>query len=250
MADYSNLKTQIDLPVECFVFDSIASTNDHFSTLEFSKKTQICITREQTQGKGQYDRVWLSQKDSNILFSIRRVFNVNVDLNGLSLVVGLAVVSALKTFDIQGLKLKWPNDVFFNAKKLAGILIENTVQGQNQSVIIGLGLNYNLGKNFKCHSPWVDLANITQDLPTMNVVAAKLINQILEYCQLFELHGLSYFMKSWQQVDYLINTKAEIEVDNQKKIGIIRGINQHGALALEVDGQLVAAYSSKQIRLI
>ncbi len=250
MVDYSNLEDKINSPVEYFVFDSIASTNDYLSALAFSQTTQVCIAREQTQGKGQYDRVWLSQKDANVLLSIRHVFNSNTALNGLSLVIGLAVINALEGFGIADIKLKWPNDVYFERKKLAGILIENSAQGQYQSVVIGLGLNYDLAQTFKCDSPWIDLSSMTKSLPTIEELSAALINSILKYCQLFESQGLAYFMKSWQQADYLINAKVELDANNQKTIGIVRGINQQGALMIETDGQVIAAYSSKQIRLI
>ncbi len=250
MADYSNLEGQIDTPVECFVFNSIDSTNDYLSGLAFSRTTQVCVAREQTQGRGQYDRAWLSQKDANILLSIRYVFDADVMLNGLSLVVGLAVVNTLKEFGISGIKLKWPNDVFFEDKKLAGILIENSLQGRYQSVVIGLGLNYNLGQAFECDSPWIDLSRIMQNLPSMEALNATLINNILKYCQIFSTQGFGYFLKSWEAVDYLLGKQVEINANNQKTTGIVTGVSQNGALMIKVGGQVVEAYSSKQIHLI
>ena len=250
MANYSNLAAQITPEVECFAFDTIASTNDYLSALDFSKTTQICITSEQTQGKGQYERSWLSQKDASVLLSIRHVFSVDLSLNGLSLVIGLGVVSALRTLGISQAKLKWPNDVFIDQKKLAGILIENTLQGQYQSVVIGLGLNYDLRQNFECNTPWIDLASIIQRPPAIEDLAALLINHILKNCQLFATHGLAYFLASWQPVDYLKDKRIELDINNQKLIGVVKGINSQGMLMVEVNGQLIEVCSSKQIQLI
>ncbi len=250
VANYSNLANQIGSSVECFAFDSIASTNDYLSALAFSDTTQICIASEQTQGKGQYDRAWLSQKDASVLLSIRYVFRADLSLNGLSLVIGLAIVNALEELGIKQIKLKWPNDVFFDNKKLAGILIENTVQGEYQSVVIGLGLNYDLNQKFECQSPWIDLASIIPKLPAIENLAALLINHILKNCQLFESHDLSYFIQSWKQVDYLKNTRVKLDINNQTFAGIVRGINSQGMLMVEVNGQLIEVCSSKQIRLI
>jgi BirA family biotin operon repressor/biotin-[acetyl-CoA-carboxylase] ligase len=250
MANYSNLVDQIDTQVECFTFDSIASTNDYLSALDFSSTTQICIASEQTQGKGQYDRSWLSQKDASILLSIRYVFKADLALNGLSLVIGLAIVDALEELGIKQAKLKWPNDLFIDHKKLAGILIENTLQGQYQSVVIGLGLNYNLSQNFECQSPWIDLAGIIPKLPPIENLSALFINYILKNCKLFASHGLSHFLQSWRQVDYLKNMRVELDLHNQTFMGIVKGINTQGMLMVEVNGQLIEVCSSKQIRLI
>ncbi|MDC9726615.1 MAG: biotin--[acetyl-CoA-carboxylase] ligase [Candidatus Thioglobus sp.] len=250
MADYPNLESQINTPVTCVVFDSIASTNDYLSTLAFSKTPQVCIAREQTQGRGQYDRAWLSCKDASILLSVRFVFDANVALNGLSLVMGLAVIEALENLGISGAKLKWPNDVYVDDKKLAGILIENSAQGQYQSVVIGLGLNYCLDQDFKCDSPWIDLARILKDLPAIEDLSAKLINHLIAYCQLFAEQGWSYFLATWNSSDYLLGRAVELELSNQKIIGKACGVNAQGALLIEANNQLVEAYSSKQIRLI
>lgn len=250
MADYSNLESQINTPVKCVVFDSIASTNDYLSMLAFSKTPQVCIAREQTQGRGQYDRAWQSCKDASILLSVRFVFDANVALNGLSLVMGLAVIKVLERLGISDAKLKWPNDVYVNDKKLAGILIENSAQGQHQSVVIGLGLNYCLDQNFKCDTPWIDLARISKDLPVIEDLSAKLINHLIAYCQLFSEQGWPYFLTDWNSSDYLLGRLVELDANNRKIIGAVRGVNAQGALLIEANNQLVEAYSSKQIRLI
>jgi hypothetical protein len=67
MVDYSRLENYLSDEVECFVFDSIPSTNNYLSSLAFSLKTQVCIAAQQTQGKGQHNRQWLSGRDSIIL---------------------------------------------------------------------------------------------------------------------------------------------------------------------------------------
>ena len=105
--DYSSsLKSLIDNDVECHYFDSLESTSSFLNSLPSSNVTQLCVTREQTQGKGQHDREWLSQKDGSILFSIRQTFASDINLSGLSLVVGLAIIKALeKECKVDGLKL-------------------------------------------------------------------------------------------------------------------------------------------------
>ncbi len=249
MVDYSTL----ELPdgIECFVLESTTSTNDHLIKLPFSKDVKVCIAREQTAGKGQYQRSWLSKKDSSVLLSLRYPFSIDTNLNGLSLIVGLSVIDVLKNdYGINHLKLKWPNDVFFDNKKLAGILIENSVQNSTQSVVIGLGLNHHLDDDFECETPWVDLFKMTGEAPNLVELQEKIIKNLLNYCQYFEQRGLDNFQSQWAAHDYLLGKRLELNYQDKKTIGIASGINTQGALMIDADGAMIEAYSSEQIRLI
>jgi len=251
MAGYSTLAKLLPDNVECFVLDSTPSTNDYLADQPFSNNTKVCIAREQTCGKGQYNRQWLSKKNSSILLSIRRNFSVNTLLNGLSLVVGLAVIEVLtKKYGINQLKLKWPNDVYFQTQKLAGILLESSVQNNTQSVVIGLGLNNDLGENFVCETPWIDLNQILKSTPNLEQLSAKLINKIIDYCGVFELQGLDAFQSKWREYDYLSGKPLELSYQNEKITGVANGINDEGALLIESDKGVIEAYSSEQIHLI
>ena len=249
MIDYSALEL-LD-GVGYSILESTASTNDYLTTLPFSKDIKVCIAREQTAGKGQYQRVWLSKKDSSVLLSLRYPFSTKVALNGLSLVMGLSVIDVLeRVYHLDHLKLKWPNDVYFKDQKLAGILIENSVQNDQQSVVIGLGLNHQLGTDFECDTPWTDLSNICSTLPNLVDLHEKLINNFLKSCQRFEQHGFSAFQAQWHQHDYLLGKRLELNYQDKKTIGTANGVNAHGALIIKSNNTLIEAYSSEQIRLI
>jgi len=177
---YSSLVELLPKDLECHFFDSIESTNLFLANRPFTNKVQLCVTREQTQGKGQHGRDWKSHKDSSILFSIRRNFPQDCNLNGLSLIVGLAIVKVLeKECLVKGFKIKWPNDIYFENKKLAGILLENQMKSGNQSVVIGVGINYSIDQSMKIEIPWIDLAKITQILPDITLLTAEIVNNIL-----------------------------------------------------------------------
>ena len=161
MVHYSSLVDLLPKDLECHFFDSIESTNLFLVNRPFSNKVLLCVTREQTRGKGQHGTHWKSQRDGSILFSIRRNFPKECNLNGLSLVVGLAIVKVLeKECLVEGFKIKWPNDIYFESKKLAGILLENQILSGDQSVVIGVGINYSIGKSMIFEIPWTDLAKI------------------------------------------------------------------------------------------
>ncbi|MCS5585948.1 MAG: biotin--[acetyl-CoA-carboxylase] ligase [Gammaproteobacteria bacterium] len=249
MVDYSALRVADG--IECFVLDSTASTNNYLTELPFSKDIKVCIAREQTAGKGQYQRAWLSTKDSSVLLSLRYPFSTRVALNGLSLAIGLSVIHTLENeYQVECLKLKWPNDVYFKDQKLAGILIENSVQNNQQSVVIGLGLNHQLDVNFECDTPWTDLSNICPNLPNLVDLHEKLINNLLMSCRRFEQYGFSDFKSQWRQHDYLLGKHLELNYQDNKVIGVANGVNDQGALMIEADDTVIEAYSSEQIRLI
>ncbi|SMN16424.1 Biotin--protein ligase, / Biotin operon repressor [uncultured Candidatus Thioglobus sp.] len=248
MVDYSHLENYLSDEVECFVFDSIPSTNNYLSSLAFSLKTQVCIAAQQTQGKGQHNRAWLSSKGGSILLSIRRVFLVGVNLNGLSLVVGLALIEVLKDYGITDLQLKWPNDVYYQDRKLAGILIENAVRNQTQSVIIGLGIN--IDADINCQTPWTNLHSISKQKPINKFsLTTGLINKILQLCQIFETNGFAYFAQQWASVDYLQGRRVQYDDKKQIFSGVCCGVNNEGVLLVETQYGAKLVYSSESLSL-
>ena len=251
MDHYSSLKNLIEKKVECHCFDSLESTSSFLNSLPHSTATQLCVTREQTKGKGQYGREWLSQKDGSILFSIRQSFGIDINLNGLSLVVGLAIIKALeKECKVDGFKIKWPNDIYFREAKLAGILLENNIQKGFQSVIIGVGVNYHLEKEMSCDIPWIDLLKICKKLPDIQQLSASIINSILSMSAYFKLNGLSGLLSQWDQYDMLkgVNLKS-IEFGKYFE-GEVAGITSQGALKVLTKNGTKELYSSKNIEYI
>ncbi len=243
MVDYSRLENYLSDEVECFVFDSIPSTNNYLSSLAFSLKTQVCIAAQQTQGKGQHNRQWLSGRDS-ILLSIRRVFSADANLNGLSLMVGLALIAVLKKYGVTEVQLKWPNDIYYRDKKLAGILIENVIQKHNQSVVIGIGVNVNV--DIDCQTPWTDLHSINGQEPINQFNLTKdLINTVLQFCQFFESNGFAYFAKQWAAVDYLKGKRVCYKDKRRAFSGVCCGVNNEGVLLVETTGVTEWVYSSE-----
>ncbi len=249
MDNYSNLGTYLNDDVDCYSFDSIPSTNDYLSSLEFSPRIQVCIAREQTHGKGQYNRTWLSDKDNSILLSIRRVFSINIHLSGLSLIVGLAILEVLRDYGVTGLQLKWPNDVYYQDKKLAGILIQNTVQNKSQSVLIGIGININVDIN--CQTPWTNLHSISVQ-KTINQfdLTKDLINKTLEFCQIFEVNGFTYFSKYWASVDYLQGKRVRYDNKKQTFLGVCSGVNNKGILLVKTKKSTKQVYSSEFLHIL
>ena len=251
MVHYSSLGELLPKDVEYHFFDSIESTNLFLANRSITNKVQLCVTREQTQGKGQHGRCWKSHKDSSIIFSIRRNFPQDCDLNGLSLIVGLAIVKVLeKECLVKGFKIKWPNDIYFENKKLAGILLENQMISGNQSVVIGVGINYSIDQSMKIEIPWIDLAKITQILPDITLLTAEIVNNILVMSEHFNSFGFDGFRSDWDRYDMLQGKKVKYTDLGGSFEGEVLGVSSKGALKIFTKNGVKKLYSSRHIEYI
>jgi len=248
---YSSLVELLPKNLECHFFDSIESTNLFLVNRPFTNKVELCVTREQTQGKGQFGRHWESQRDNSILFSIRRNFPKESNLNGLSLLVGLAIVKVLEQEClVEGLKIKWPNDIYFENQKLAGVLLENQMQSENQSVVIGVGINYSIDKAMIFETPWIDLAKITKILPDIKLLSAQIINNILVMSDHFSESGFENFKSEWNRYDMLQGKKVKCTNQEESFVGEVLGVSSKGALQIFTKNGIKELYSSRHIEYI
>ena len=251
MNHFSSLKSLLENNFQCYFFESIDSTNSYLASTKYSTKPQICITREQTKGKGQHGRNWVSQKDGSIIFSMRKSFNEGMNLNGLSLIAGMAIIKSIEAeCHLSGLKIKWPNDIYYGDKKLAGILMENTHYKSNQLVLVGVGINYQLVDTNEIDEPWVDLSRILNKLPNFQQLTAKIINNILFFLEDFQINGLSNLLSEWHHYDMLKGVRIKFRESNIELQGQIDGITHQGALKVLTKDGVKELYSSMHIEYI
>ena len=251
MGYYSSLRKLIEDDIDCHFFDSIESTSSFLTEIPYSSRTQFCIAREQTKGKGQHGRDWSSQKDGSILFSLRKPYSIDTNLNGLSLVVGMAIIKSLEVeCQLSGLKIKWPNDVYFENQKLAGILMENNIHKGVQYLVIGVGVNYQLDHKINIDTPWTDLSRIVKKLPNFDKLTALFIKNILAMSKDFELNGLSNLLSEWSDYDMLKGVKIRSKESKKVLEGKVDGISEYGALRISSPEGVKEIYSSMHIEYI
>ena len=251
MSHFSSLKSLLENNFECYFFESIDSTNSFLASTKYSTKPQICITREQTKGKGQHGRNWVSQKDGSIIFSMRKSFHEGMNLNGLSLIAGMAIIKSIEAeCQLSGLKIKWPNDIYYGDKKLAGILMENTHYKSKQLVLIGVGINYQLVDTNEIDALWVDLSRILNKLPNFQQLTANVINNILIFLEDFQINGLSSLLSEWDHYDRLKGARIKFRESNIELQGQIDGITHQGALKVLTKDGVKELYSSMHIEYI
>lgn len=203
----------------------------------------ICLAEQQSAGRGRRGREWISPFGRNMYLSVARQFSSGATgLEGLSLVVALALVRALRQCGIEGLGLKWPNDLLWGGRKLAGILLEMTgdVTGDCE-VVIGIGLNINSppGAMQRVDQPWIDLQAIAPVVPGRNRVVGLVLQHLAALLEDFEREGFAAFRREWEALDACRDREVEVRqagLDGEAVRGVARGVTEQGALRLETRG--------------
>jgi BirA family biotin operon repressor/biotin-[acetyl-CoA-carboxylase] ligase len=222
------------------------------------------IAHEQTAGKGRAGRVWLSNPEDTLCFSLAYPFQKRPnELSGLSLVIGLAVIAGIAeslgtteaALHQQGLGLKWPNDLLLNNAKLGGILIEGGQSNPSSPtwMVIGLGLNLRnaalITKSLEGHTSFEvaaleQLMPYQEQIPDTEFIWLKLIESFEKHLAQFEQYGFSYFKNSWQQWDAFNGQSVCISgAGKDSTIGISAGVDDTGALLLKQHDKLIAIHA-------
>lgn len=221
---------------------------------------QVCLAEYQDAGRGRRGRQWISPFGSHIYMSMYCYLEQGMSAAmGLSVVSALAVSDAIKELYQINLQLKWPNDIYFDGVKLAGILID--LEGQALEpchCVIGIGLNINMPDKSaeQVDQPWIDLQRAiasralknheqTKTTVERNELAATLINKLTLRLHQHQNEGLINMVDEWSQQDFYLNKPVKLITGTREKKGICRGINSQGALLLEVDGQTSPIYGGE-----
>lgn len=210
---------------------------------------QVCLSEYQSEGRGRRGRQWISPFGSNLYLSLYWQLEHGLSAAmGLSLVTALAVSDAIKKLFDLDVELKWPNDIYLNGVKLAGILIEleGQVSGPSHSVI-GIGLNLKMPeKSAKAiDQPWTDLQSHIETSIDRNELCAAIISCLIERLHLHQEVGLAVMVDEWHQQDVYLNKNVQLITGDRVTKGVCRGINAQGALMLEVNGEIKPIYGGE-----
>ena len=236
------------------IFPTITSTNDYLllAAKDSSQKTMACLAEQQTEGRGQKGRPWVSPFAKNLHCSLLWRFPKNQDLSGLSLVMGLAILNTLKRFGVDNnIGIKWPNDILYKSKKLSGILIELNESQGNINAVIGIGINVNMPNisGEAINQPWTDLHKITGKFINRSALAGILLNKVLQNLKQFQNDGFSFFINDWQQNDLTVNQLLNVVTPNASFAGIGRGVNDKGQILIEVSQNNIQSFASGEVSL-
>lgn len=247
------------MKITLLTYDIIDSTNtEALKQARMGADEGLCIiARQQTAGRGRHGRVWVSEKDAGLYFSI--VLRPKIEMEYLPLITlmsGVAVHDILREFGLRP-DIKWVNDIHVNNKKIGGILAETTETDKGLAVIVGIGINIRSSN----YSPEIaDIAtsienesdNTFIDDSFHETLAASLIRNItVQYQVLSRPAGHAAIKDEWsKRSTYFMGKSVNVMTGDETLTGITEGIEDNGSLRLRlIDGNIRIIHSGEVSRV-
>lgn len=193
----------------------------------------VIYTENQTHGKGQRGNIWESHPHLNATFTL--IVKPNLlkikDQFALHIITSLAVLSALR--DIIKVTVKWPNDIYIDDKKIAGILIENSLRGEFiHSSVIGIGININQTQFEYVHASSLKLE--TGSSFSIEEIIERVLIQLEKNFELLEINQFEHLRSKYLDALYQMGEKKFYKTPNGIFEGIISGISESGKLQIKI----------------
>lgn len=220
----------------CMVLDQVDSTNQYLLDHAQANGISLCAAEYQHAGRGQRGRHWLSPFASGLCLSWQQRRPL-ADLAQLSLAVAVNIIEVLESYGASELGLKWPNDIVWRGRKLAGLLLETKTCGAQTDVVIGLGMNVDLrGYTFDLDQAWIDVAQVVVgDCPSRNALATAISRAVVNVLQANDVY---VWQPRWQTYDVLQQRQIQLCMpDGRQATVFAHGIAADGGLQVHIDGQ-------------
>ncbi|WP_053975707.1 biotin--[acetyl-CoA-carboxylase] ligase [Mangrovimonas xylaniphaga] len=235
---------------------AIDSTNSYLRQLSAAQVLEdytVVMTDRQTEGRGQMGTQWDAQDGKNLTVSVLKdiSFLKIQDQFFISMAAALAISDVLKYFGLKRVKVKWPNDILSENKKIAGILIENVIkQNQIQHTIIGVGLNVN-------QTEYPDLPQassmrlISGNVFDLDEVLNKIINKMEHYFTMLENGETKELKRLYEKRLFRINKPSTFkDVEGHLFAGFIKGVTDSGSLEVLLEDEVLKTFDLKEITLL
>lgn len=215
---------------------------------------QVAVAELQTAGRGRRQRKWLSGLGTGLTFSVKWIFPAGIaNLPSLSLLISLAITRILKSIASIEANVKWPNDVIYHDKKLAGILIEGRYESTGKFIaIIGIGINIKLSKNIKLSidREITDLYEATGLEFDRNLILSALLDELIDILSEFGQLGFAPFKNEWIRYHaYQGKSVRLLMPDNSAILGVVTEINDDGAICLQMATGIKKCFMNGEISL-
>ena len=221
-------------PYQVYYQPVISSTNEWIlQNIPNLNKGDLCLAEYQTAGRGRRGRQWLSPFAGQMIFSFYWTFDPRKSIEGLSLVIGLAIAEVLNV------QVKWPNDILFDGRKLGGILVEiaNHKNGL-LNLVIGVGINVSLPTQTEISQPYAQLSEMDPDIDRQTLFPT-LIQHLYARLERFEKEGINAeFQQAWQNHNAFFNSEVNVITEQRVISGIEQGIDERGYLRVQCGAEL------------
>ena len=213
--------------VNLAIYNDIDSTNEISKNAPIENEFNLILAEKQTAGKGRHGKNWYSPKNGNIYMSLSTKKELNYA--PLSLLVGIICAQVLTKYtNKMAVRLKWPNDIVVNNKKIGGILVEKVVSDNETTTIVGIGINFLIDSQEKW---WGDLSkfNIGDSRDQIiSMITSKIIN-------IFDKENEDW-IDEWLKYCMHINKEVKIiKTDDSSENAVFKSIDQDGCALLETE---------------
>ncbi len=222
-------------------FDQIDSTNtEALNQAKRGADEGLCVVaRRQTAGRGRHGRVWVSEKDAGLFFSV--VLRPTIETRFLPLVTLMSAVVVHDTLEelyAIDCDIKWVNDIHIRGKKVCGILAETCETPKGLAVVVGIGINLK-SSNFppEIAETATSIEAETNQTPNAEILLQKLTFFLSEFRDVLSgANGAEKIRAEWtRRSSYAFGKRVRVVIENETIHGITRGIEENGALRVELD---------------
>lgn len=232
--------------------NATTSTNDYLKKRYKSGKVldgDLVWTENQTSGRGQLNKKWISEPFKSLTFSFYKQFNgLLIKPFKFNAVVCLGIIYALKKLSIPGLSIKWPNDILSENKKIGGILIENFFsRSKIKASVIGVGLNLNQEK-FEKLPKATSLKIITGKKWSSKIILDALVPLLEEYLFMFDFQDSS-ILDQYQKILWKRNKTILFDMDGKLHKGKLKGVDESGMIILQDQEKMIRKFNNSQISI-
>ena len=216
----------------------LTSTNDEAWELIAEKipNGSVIITDNQFKGRGRFGNEWISTPSMGLTFSL--ILHGLQNLQKLPLMIGVSICEALKEFDFE-LKLKWPNDIILDDKKIGGILCESKNINNVKTIVVGIGMNINekvddFPDNLRKKA--ISLSMVANKTFQRERVLANILNHIEKNLDLLKEKNLELF-KKWESFCNHINKEVTFHNNDINVKGRFLNISNEGNAIIEINNE-------------
>ena len=219
------------------ILNDVESTNDYAKQLLSTNPPNgtVIISKMQNNGRGQKANSWVSPV-GGLYYSCILNLNIHERLTMLTLACGAACHEAIDELTTLNANLKWINDIEFNNKKVAGILLESKARADKATVIIGVGINVNTNLEElppEIREKTTSLQKETSKQFNILQLAALVSNYLEEYLHTFEDENYNLIKSLWIQKSRTLGRRIQFGPEDQRLEGVVIDINTYGALIVQ-----------------
>ena len=249
--DQGHLQDCVPQDLRVTVAPLIDSTNRALMDADPEADPQALLAEHQTAGRGRRGREWQSPFGANLYLSISWTYPLwPPQLPALSLSVGVVCARALDAAGVDGVCLKWPNDLWVGQRKIGGILIEQRGESRDLCrVVVGVGINVAMQKRQAggIDQPWTTVDEVLTECgrppASRNRLAVDLLHGLHECLARYVVKGFGPYREEWCALDALRDCKVQLSGQQETLHGVGRGIDEQGAFLIETAEGLRVVHS-------